>query len=1255
MRGFRSTRPRSVIIALVMFCAVAGLGFSTLAWGQSNQGSIAGTILDPSGAAVGNADITAVGASTGSRYHTKSTDAGIYNLPGVSIGTYNVTVLAHGFKTEQRNGVEVLVGSTTALNIALQVGAASETVTVESNAPSVQTETNDIAYVLTPQQQLDLPLPLGGAVQYMREPEAFVFLAPGTVGPGTSNGSGGTFESKISGGQDYSTEVLLDGASQYRSENGSSFSETAPSVEALTEFKLSTSTLPAYLGRTTGGVESFSTKAGTNEYHGDAYDILANTDFDANNWGNNLALALIKGGAALNPASYQRVPDKQNDYGLTLGGPLWIPHVYNGHNRTFFFFSWEQFNLHSGGVATDTVPTTAMRGGDFSSLLTSTLAGAATDVDCNGNPIYQGEIFDPNTTSTITVGTTTTACRKPFAGNKIPSGYVPTQGSPTIGANLLSYYPSPLSSGLSNNLTVAYPFNTLATSETMRFDQNLVRNQKLYFSYNSRDNVRPSTTPIWNNVAGDPRNQDFTTHYMRFGYDLPLGNTMLNHLNLGYNRTNSKNVGAGAAVGGGKDYDTLLGIKNGGNGGGVTFPNINATGLTSMGDSVDGDTIDNGYRFNETFDWIKSKHTLKFGYDYRFQVFDPINYAGQSGTINFNTFTTAGSVDTAGDSGAGQASLYLGLAGYGTTSAYVSQPRWIYSYWALFAQDDWKLAQTLTLNLGLRYDVDVPRREAQDDTSDISLTTPNPGAGGLPGALVFAGVGAGRNGVSKEQWANTWRKDWGPRVGFSWSPRLWGNLTGRTVVHGGYGIYYAALTFADFGADMLTGFQANPTFSSGDGFNPAFNLGTGFPAYAAPPSLDPTQLNLQSPTYIDPSNGRPGMTQNWSTDIQEQVAKDMIVDVGYVGTHATHTHSGFDNYNSMLPGNLKYGEALFQSVGSNTAGIKVPYTGYPTGNSVGNALRPRPQYYNFNSDCCLENKGQSSFEALEISAQRRWRDNLNLLAAYTWSKTLTDADSALPYFASSQGGGNIQNPFNSKGEKALSNQDTPQVLTISYLYQLPFGKGKAYLNKSKALNEVVGGWQIGGIHRYQSGQPISFGGAPTQVGGFDGTFRYNRVSGQPLSSPVLRSGKFNPALQPGNFGLGNDVYNPTTNPNPYRFFNYAALTDPNTASEVAANGGFVFGDMTRTTGEIRSYKYLTEDFSFIKNFPLYTERLRLQLKGEMIDAFNRHIFNRPNTDGPSDFYSFGYVNPQAMDNGNVLGEPGDGGPRRVQFTLKAQF
>jgi hypothetical protein len=1206
---------------VVMLVFAFALGGAATLQAQTNQGSIAGNVLDPSGALVSNAKIVATNVATGAVYDTVSSSAGAYRFPNLTIGTYNVTVTATGFKTATLKGVIVQVASVAALDVTLATGSINETVVVNAEAPKIQTESNEIGTVVTQEQVLDLPLALGSSVQYMRSPEAFVFLIPGVVGPGSGNGSGGTFESKIAGGQNYATEVLLDGASMFRSENGSSFDETAPSVEALSEFKVLVSTVPAEYGRTTGGIETFSTKGGTNSFHGDAYEILRNQDMDANSWNNNYF-------------GLPRNLDRQNDYGFTIGGPVWIPHLYNGRNKTFFFFSWEQYRQTVGATTDTTIPTQAEIGGDFSATLGGAIMNTAVSPavpylnPCDGTVIYSGEIFDPATTQTVGSGATATQCRIGFmdepgsTGNVIPAADI-TQ----IGKNILSYYPSTTVGGSSNNV-YQYSFPTLATTPTFRIDENVGDKSKFYFTYSSRQNSRLSTTANFANAAGDGRDQLFTTHYLRFGYDYVISPSVLNHFTIGLNRTNSANIGAGVRYGGGSDWDSKLGIT------GVSGPMFPAIGFfqtapyVGLGDAVDGDTIDNGLRTSDTVSWIKGKHELKFGADWRFQQFSPLNFQNTSGSFNFLAQQT--SVDlqfNGGQTGDPVASALLGQVNFGSATSYASQARWLRSYFGFFVQDTFKMTPTLTVNYGLRWDIDQPNKEAYGDTSNISLTTPNPGAGGLDGALVFAGVGAGRTGVKNERWANTFMHDFGPRVGFAWSPEKLGH---NTVIRGGYGIIYAPLQYADFGGDNLTGFQANPSFSAATGFNPAFVLSpsSGFPAYPAPPNLDPTQSNFTGPTMILPSYGRPGMVQNWSLEVQRQLADDWILSVAYVGQHSTHLRSNFDAVNSLNPEYFVKGGELTQSIAA--AGVSAPYVGFPTGDIVAQALVPYPQYFGFNTDCCLEDLGQATYNALQAQLQHKFKYGLNLMASYTWSKTLTDADSALPYFATLAGSAGPQDAFNKKGDKAISDQDLPQNLVLSYVYRLPIGKGEKFLGSTGTIvDKLVGGWSISGIQRYESGQPFAICCA-TGIPAFAGSIRYDQVPGTSLLSSAYTSSGFNPVTQP--------------------MLNIAALSDPNAGSIIFNPNGtptgapYSLGTMPRVTGAIRMPPFLSEDFNILKRTTV-TEKTDFLLEASFLNAFNRHLFNRPTDFNIYDPVGFGKENVS----GPLLG------PRVLQMQLKFEF
>src|SRR5712692_1800280 len=354
---------------------------------QSDRGTIAGSVVDSTGAAVSGSSVIVRGADTGSVYKTVSTGEGTYRISDIAIGRYDVTVEFPGFKSSLHQGVLVQISTVAALNITLQVGDTKEEVTVQADAPTIQTESSDIGTVVGEKQIEDLPLALNSTGQSLvRSPETFIFLTPGTTGPGTNSdhASSGIFESKLSGGQNFGTEILLDGLSTQRSDSGAAFDQTAPTVEALTEFKVTTSTPSAQFGHTSGGIESFTTKSGTNRYHGSVFELFRNEALNAMPWNinyqnalaryDNQQIALWNQANPTNTANFEtltRKPrDRQNDFGGTLGGPVRIPWLYNGHDKTFFFFAWEQYR-NRRGLTNDlvTLPTAAERSGDFSALL----------------------------------------------------------------------------------------------------------------------------------------------------------------------------------------------------------------------------------------------------------------------------------------------------------------------------------------------------------------------------------------------------------------------------------------------------------------------------------------------------------------------------------------------------------------------------------------------------------------------------------------------------------------------------------------------------------------------------------------------------------------------------------------------------------------------------------------------------------------------------------------------------------------------
>ena len=1207
-------------LSLSALCLLAST--ASIARAQSATGILSGDITDPSGAVISGAILTATNEATGQSYNTISTSAGLYHFGSMALGSYDVKASAKGFSTETSKGATVTINSTTTLNIIMRTGEVTTTVTVNASAPTLQTQTSDIGGTVDTKQIDQLPLALGG-VGALRSPEAFVFLLPGTVGPGTgSNTDNGVFFSKIGGGQSFGNEVLLDGVSQQRSENGSSFDEEAPSVEALQEFKVTTATPSAEYGRTTGGIESFATKQGTNQYHGTVYLLFKNDDLDANNWFNNGYLASDCVGTGDTPACralYAVPTDKKYDYGGTLGGPIRIPHIYDGKNKSFFFYSYEQFQQHISGTPISTVPTDAELGGDFSGIL-----GGPTALTnpCTGAAVLQNQIFDPATT--MTVGGV--PCRLPFPNNIVPTArFSPAAQALAAFAPHANLPGQTGTYGVVNNYAFNGHYTINDTTETIRGDQVLTQNDHIFGSYNVRENNRYSAQnrlPFPVDNGGYP--QDFTTHFVRGGWDHTFTPTLLNHFLVGLNRSNSKNYASPFLASPGINYSTQAGIGNvtSNDFPVITFDGLDAYSQLSIGN--DGDNVDNALIFHDGLDLQRGRNSFQFGGELRFQQYSVIDLT----TPQFNFLRSETDVAAVGgspqlQSGNSYASFLLGQTDSATQNVQIDAPRWDSKYMALYFEDNLKASPQLTLNLGIRYSIDFPRVEAHNNTSNFSLTATDP-VSGLPGAYVF-----GTNCNCNTAWADTYYKDISPRLGFAYTPK---QSDGKTVFRGGADLIYAPLQYSDFGSGMAQGYTANPNPRSPNGFTPAFQIDSGFPSFPRSVNLDPGQMDGGTGVFntipnntITANMGRTAAVYNWSFQMQQQVAEDLIFTVGYIGQAAQNLRSSLQNINNMPLADIALGNALTDNIpeGGSADGIKAPYATFA--GQVQNALRPFPQYDFIATDCCLQNVGHSSYDALIASLARKFRNGLNLQLSYTWSKTLTDADSLLPN--TNAGVAQDQDVFNHALEKSVSVQNIPHSFVASYLYEIPVGKGRHFLNRGGITDYALGGWQIGGIQRYQSGQPFSFGGA-TAIPGYENLIRYTRNPNQPLANPAYASNKLSANLFSG-----------------ISYFNPAAFIDPNADALRATrpNGAYVLGTgIPRVTEEVTSPLWLTEDFSLIKNFPI-TEGSLFQLKVEALDAFNRHNFSIPDLTPNDGAARFGVATAT------------DYGPRNLQITGRIQF
>jgi hypothetical protein len=1279
--GF-GTAPFGVWLALLFMF----LGFSASAAAQLDTGAISGTVLDPANKVVQGAQVSIRGTETGTAYSTVSSSTGYYVFPSVRTGNYDITVAANGFKTAIHKGVVVAVGATSSQDIVLAVGSSMEAVTVTASAQTLDTETSDVSVSVQPEQVEDLPLAVGGA---LRSLETLVFLAPGVTGFGQASS---TDSLKINGGQEEATDFLIDGITTNRQQNGSaSFGIISPSVEAVNEFHISLSGLPAELGRTTGGISNFNTKGGTNEYHGQVYDFLKNAAFDANSWFNNGHIA-EQGNTAAAKAEFKRGYDTKNDYGISLGGPLRIPGVYNGKDKTFFFVNWEQLRYNYGGAVTSQLPTPAELGADgqyfdFSSTLGSAISG--TSGACGqGFPLYYGEIFDPNYEYVPFNGT---PCRyvafgQTYAGTTTsgnPTNKIPISRASTVAQNIVKTYLMPLANQeVSGSNAYNYIYRGAGTEGTttqtvysIRLDQNLGIKNKVWGFWSSRENTdsggNSNLAPPIQTCCGT---YDELGKLFRAGWDWTVTPTIVNSLTVGGNRSN--NIYRSKASQMGTDWDSQLGIANGFSN---DFPVFQFFGNSfgGIGQQEHSTDIDNVLAVNEILHWQHGAHSIKVGGEWQYHQYSWVasiggTCSGNAGCIQFWDNQTASDENYWGQDGNSLAAFLIGETGDMNNLVDLNKPRWITHYGAVFAQDDWKARPNLTINIGFRWSYETPRREAHGDTSIWDPTLADAAASGIPGALVFAGKGTNRNGSKNETWGSVYRKDFEPRIGFAWEPDF---LKHKDVIRGSAGIYYGPLVEADYGQGTVQGFTLqgnNYTADPLDGdpldahsqlpVNAANPLPIGLPALSTSFDLSPNQLDGNSglgADYVAKSNGRPGMVETWTLELQHQINPHLFANVGYLGMHSTRLHAMLHYMNDMPDKDMYLGDWLnwwayypgpksgtgsalpyanFSCFGAPTSGTVVPGCTWPIDEPTSQALRPFPQIGYINMDSYLQNMGQSTYEALEAKLEQRFHNGLNIMASYTFSKTITDADVAQPYLSTNQNGGAVQDPENIRAEKAVSSEDVPNNFVVSYIYELPIGEGKTFFGAaSKPVSVVISHWSVSGVQHYLNGQPESIFGA-TGIPGKNSSVRFNRVSGQPVKNSAYK----NPLL-----------FNSTSNATACAtgYFNCAAFYDPNLYSNrdpngTAFNGGegnpYTFGTMPRNSPDIRGPAYLTEDFGISKVIPIHGN-IKADFRAEMFDAFNRHIFTRPVSN----------LNNTNATTGQIGGL--QNGPRNVQFRLNITY
>jgi len=1023
---------------LILVSALAFLGRS--GYGQTTLGAIQGNVQDSSGALVPNTEVAATHLATSVVTRAVSTSAGAYRLPGLPVGTYRVTAEIAGFKRFTQEPVVVVAGTSSTLNIVLAVGDTAEVIEVRGNLVTLETTSPQVGTNVEQRALLDLPLALSSASaanwgSRSRQFLEFVFLTPGVQGDVGSQSFNGSARN--------SQEILIDGISSVGSETPGRSEQIAPPYEAIGEFTVHTSNYSAEFGRGFG-VSNFAMKSGTNQFHGNLFEFLRNDALDARGFFSPL-----------------KAPRRQNEYGGTLGGPVWIPSVYNGRNRTFFFFAYTGFRVRGqpSNPSIYTVPTLRQRQGDFSENLALGIS-----------------IFDPASTRPDGKGG---FVRDAYPGNVIPKarwGRIATQVNDLL--------PAPHFSTLTNN----YIGNEIDTTDedkwSLKLDHVFNERHKVSWSNWRTSNGSPSMA----GVEG-PWNPEYSGGYAaagyRFGYDWIVSPSSVNHLGVGVTRiVGGRNPDPASAVNPFDIPGIPVGVKS--------YPTFTWTGYRGIGNSTTQPSVrwDTNINLNETFTHLRGAHQFKAGFSYsawRANQLETILdggwfsfYRGQTSQPNDARFSQWGNGYASFLSGA--PAVYQRLVGGFVNGSRVKTYAW-------FAEDTWKLTRRLTLTLGVRHEIPMVLREANGRMSMFSLSAKNP-ANGLPGALIFSGQGTGRTGQSTFVDNRPWRH-FAPRVGLAWQ---WNS---RTVVRTGYGIAYApgnATVVGRMTTLFKQGFVFQESVSSPDGFSPVIDLDGGVPAFTRQlPFLDPTLGNGLDVEYMNPDAGKMPYMQQWTFSIQRQLPGQVLADAAYVGNRGINLAWGGENPNQVDSKYLSLGSLLTNDINSaaaQAAGIAKPYAGF-TG-TVAQALRPYPHVKNIRD--LMQPTGMSYYHALQAKLQRRFAGGYHLLTSYALSKSIAPPGAQAGLVDDSY---QVPRDTANRAERSISQYDQTHVLVVSGGVDLPFGRGKRLVNRGGIVNKLVGGWTATAIARYASGFPLLIQGG-SQLNLFGGANRPNRVEGAPM-------------------------------------------------------------------------------------------------------------------------------------------------------------
>lgn len=1176
------------------FVGITLFFFSFLpAAGQTTYGTILGRVTDASDAGIPRATVTLINTGTQERRTVQSNGSGDYQFTNLVPGMYEVDFENAGFATLKRQNIQVTVQASVRIDAQLQVGNVTETINVDTTSPILETQPGALGQLVEGKQVQEMPL--NG-----RNVFNLLILAPGVVPQGSTGGnplgnqSGGTFTNntgfgnyQIGGGMGNQSAFYLDGVplnTTYINSPG-----LVPTQDAIQEFRVDSNAVSAEFGHFAGGVINMASKSGTNAFHGSVYEYIRNRVLNANTFFNKR-----------DPAAIIPTPAfTQNQYGVSVSGPI-------RRDKLFAFFSWEGFSFRRGNPVLTTVPTAAFRNGDFSSLCSAYNSDGVCTAS-NGTQLY-----DPLTTCGVTgapacpAGRTTP--RLPFAFNRIPISRLDSATK-----QYFTYYGMPNQPATINN--AGLPTNNFATNVKLggntnqynvRLDWNASERQRIFTRYS-----------YWSGTSlpADPFHVNFGGLYSYTGaQNFVIGDTYtfnphtIADFRLSYLRATNgftpQQLGTDLSKFG-PAWSQLASQ--------VTLPvaPLASNGYYSF-NGTDNRAIVNNYDLSGSMTKIMGRHTLKFGGEARHNEWNFAQSGSAAGNFTFDQGFTAqldpnrNNAQVANTGYAG-ASFFLGnpASGSAASIAFTDAINW---YVGAYLQDAFSITHKLTLTGGIRWEWPETFTEKNDRLTVLlpNATDPLGSSVNLPlkGQIALVNSPA----YTPRQFLRNRFTLFSPRLNMAYSP----NPT--MSIRAGYGLSWIPPDMVNY---SLSPFQspvnaATTTMVSSVGgttsLYPAATFSDPFPTGLVPPiGHDPSQLSIfEGQSVTSPNPDAPfGYAQQWNFQIQQQLAGDLLFDIGYAGSKGTHLAHSLIQLNQLPDSALALGAALSEQVNN-------PFYGYITNGLLasrtvarGQLLRPYPQFQNFQDSG--GGRGDSHWNSLQTRLLKRSKSGNIISASYTFSKLISNTDT-LTSWLENHGTAGVQNWNNLRAEKSLASFDVPHRFVVSYVLNLPFGKNRSFLaNTGPLVDRIVGGWSVNGITTLQSGFPLGLTTAANQTGSLGGGSRPN-------------------VIDPGNKKKSGPAQSRLA-----QWFNTAAF---------AAPPAYTFGNESRLDNTLRAHGVANWDFTISKAVPI-TERLSFDFKAEIFNLFNRVQFGDPGTQLGS--ANFGIVSSQINN------------PRQIQFAGRLSF